>query len=568
MKVPYLKSLIVASGAALFATGCGSSDLLMVSSEPVTVSSELPLKKTPPTETQLKAWKGSDLLKDTIPGMSVAKAYSEIIKDQKGETVIVAVLDSGVDIEHEDLDGKIWVNEDEIPNNGIDDDKNGYIDDVHGWNFLGDMVGANLNFTRILKELKPKYDGKSDDEISAENQEEYALYKRANAEHEKKHAEALQGKQRYEMLLQRVTIAKTAISEKLGKEEFTIEEVAAIETDSTELQQQKAFLLAIMNNVGSDFGEVKEQLNGGIDYFSHQLNYHYNLDFNGREIIGDNPNDITDTDYGNNDVDGPEADDEAHALHGTHVAGIIGAERNNGTGMDGVAENVELMVLRAVPDGDEFDKDVALAIRYAVDNGATVINGSFGKYYSSHSDWVNDAIKYAAKHDVLIVKAAGNNAYDLNTIRVYPNDQWPEHTEEIADNFLTVGALNYEYGKEMVAGFSNYGTRTVDVFAPGVEIYSAAPHDEYKFLQGTSMASPAVAGVAAVIRSYYPKLSASQVKQIIMESGIPLNIDVEVPTPREEMTEEANIKTFDQLSVSGKIVNLFNALILADTIAK
>ncbi|HET8808915.1 MAG TPA: S8 family peptidase [Flavobacteriaceae bacterium] len=565
MKIPQFKFIVAASGAAIIAAGCGSSNLA-VTSTPIAVTGELPIKNVPLTDAQMETWKNADLVNDTIPGMSVDKAYNEIIKEQEGETVIVAVVDSGVDIEHEDLDSKIWTNEDEIPNNGIDDDKNGYVDDVHGWNFLGDMVGANLNFVRILKDLKPKYDGKTAEEISPENQEEYELYKRANAEYEQKYAEALQNKQRYEMILQRVNAAKTAVAEKLGKEDFTLEDVQNMEAEATELQQQKAFLTAIMGQVGSDFGKVKEELNGAIEYFSNQLDYHYNLKFNGREVVGDNPDDITDTDYGNNDVDGP-TEEETHALHGTHVAGIIGAERNNGIGMNGVAENVELMILRTVPDGDEFDKDVALAIRYAVDNGAKVINGSFGKYYSSHPNWVNEAIKYAAEHDVLVVKAAGNNAYDLNETRVYPNDQWPEHPEEIANNFMSIGAIGYEYGKGMVAGFSNYGTRTVDVFAPGVEIYASVPHNEYKFLQGTSMAAPAVAGVAAVIRSYYPKLSASQVKQIIMESGIPLNLEVSVPTPREERTEEENIQTFDKLSVSGKIVNLYNALILADEVA-
>ena len=567
MRIPCLKPFIAASGAAIIAAGCGSSNLLVVESEPIEVSNDLPLKNTKLTDTQLESWKDFDLVTDTVPGMSVDKAYDQIIKDQQGETVIVAILDSGVDIEHEDLSGKIWVNEDEIPNNGIDDDKNGYVDDVHGWNFMGDMIGANMNFVRILKELKPKYDGKSADEISPENKEEYALYKRASEEYEKEHEEALQNQQRYKMILQRVDNARTAVSEKLGKEDFTLDDVQNMEAESTELQQQQAFLTAIMSQVGADFEKVTEELNDGIDYFGNRLEYHYNLEFNGREIVGDNPDDITDTQYGNNDVDGP-TEEEKHATHGTHVAGIVGAERNNGIGMNGVAENVELMVLRAVPDGDEFDKDVALAIRYAVDNGAKVINGSFGKYYSSHPKWVNEAIQYAAEHDVLVVKAAGNDALNLNENRVYPNDQWPGQTEEIADNFLTVGALNYEYGKGMVAGFSNYGKNSVDVFAPGVQIYASVPLNKYEFLQGTSMASPAVAGVAAVIRSYYPKLSAAQVKQIIMNSGIPITAEVSVPTPREERTEQENIQTFDQLSVSGKIVNLYNALILANKIAK
>lgn len=566
MRIPFFKSMIAASGAAILVAGCGTPNLV-VNSEPVQISEELPSKNAELTEDQLKTWKAADLLKDTIPGMSVDKAYSEIIKDQVGETVIVAVLDSGVDIEHEDLDGKIWVNEDEIPNNGIDDDKNGYVDDVHGWNYLGDMIGANLEFVRILKKLKPTYDGKTADQISPENKEEYALYKRASEEYDKKYSEAVQNKSYYENIVTTLSSAKTAVAEKLGKDDFTKEELSNMEAETLELQQQKGMLLGIMGQVGGDLSVVDKELQSGIDYFSGQLEHNYNLDFNGREVVGDDSGNLTDTDYGNNDVDGP-TEEEEHVKHGTHVAGIIGAERNNNLGVNGVAENVKIMVLRAVPDGDEFDKDIARGIRYAVDNGAKIINGSFGKYYSQHSEWVNDAIKYAAEHDVLIVRAAGNDALNLDTNRVYPNDQWPGHSEEIADNFLVVGALNYEYGEGLVAGFSNYGVENVDVFAPGVKIYSSTPLDTYEYLQGTSMAAPAVAGVAAVIMSYYPKLSAVQVKQIIEESGIAITMEVLVPTPREERTETKNSKSFETLSTSGKIVNLYNALILADSIAK
>ncbi len=566
MRIPYFKSIIAASAAAILAVGCGAPNLV-VNSEPIKVPQELPLKNAELTEQQLKPWKSLDLIKDTIPGMSVDKAYSEIIKDQKGKTVIVAVLDSGVDIEHEDLDSKIWVNEDEIPNNGIDDDNNGYVDDIHGWNYLGDMVDANLELVRILKKLKPKYDGKSANEIAPENKEEYALYKRANKEYEEKHTQAAQNKAYYENLISGLKSTEKTIVDKFG-EDFTQEEVSNMEAETPQLQQQKVMLLQLMDRAGEDFSfeKIYEQLNEGIDYFGNQLEYNYNLDFDDRKIVGDDPNDWSDTDYGNNDVDGP-TEDEEDVMHGTHVAGIIGAERNNGIGVNGVAENVKIMVLRAVPDGDEFDKDIARGIRYAVDNGAKIINGSFGKYYSAHSKWVNDAIKYAADHDVLIVRAAGNDAMNLDTNRVYPNDQWPGQSEEIANNFLVVGALNYQYGEGLLAGFSNYGLTNVDVFAPGVQIYSSTPLNTYKYLQGTSMASPAVAGVAAVIRSYYPKLSAAQVKSIIEESGIPITTEVIVPTPRDQRTENKNMNTLNKVSVSGKIVNLYNALILADTVA-
>ena len=229
--------------------------------------------------------------------------------------------------------------------------------------------------------------------------------------------------------------------------------------------------------------------------------------------------------------------------------------------MDGVAKNVEIMVLRAVPDGDEYDKDIALAIRYAADNGAKVINTSFGKYYSPHPEWVWDAIKYAAKKDVLIVNAAGNEAFDIDTIQVYPNDQ--EGTgPEITDNLLTVGALNYEYGSGLVANFSNYGKSSVDVFAPGVEIWSTTPLSTYEHLQGTSMASPAVAGVAAMLRSYYPKLSAKQVKSILKNSGLTTKTSVVLGG------DSSKKEAFSDISTSGKMVNMYNAFILASKTSK
>jgi cell wall-associated protease len=243
-------------------------------------------------------------------------------------------------------------------------------------------------------------------------------------------------------------------------------------------------------------------------------------------------------------------------MHGTHVAGIIAAQRGNDIGMDGVAQNVEIMVVRAVPDGDEYDKDVALAIRYAVDNGAKVINTSFGKAYSQNPEWVWDAIKYAGKKDVLIVNASGNDGVDLDVVTSYPNDQTGTGAE-MSDNFITIGALNYKYGKEMVATFSNYGATSVDLFSPGVKIWATTPLDTYKYLQGTSMASPNVAGVAAMIRSYYPKLSAKQVKQVLMDSGL------HTSTPVIVGGEESNVQPFDAISKSGKTANLYNALIMA-----
>lgn len=553
-----LKPLFFAATSVLLLTSCGSS-IAPITLAPIKNIEKQPSKVSDLSDDQLKTWSGADLVTDTIPGMSVNKAYAEIISalDGKGTKVIVAVIDSGVDIEHEDLKNVIWVNEGEIPNNGIDDDKNGYIDDIHGWNFLGDIVGENLEYTRIVRRYGDVFNGKEASDISESDKSNYDLYQKAKAEHDKNYAAASGNKERYSKMLADTKEAHKAISKKLGKEDYTAEDLNAISNPSEEEQKQIGVLTQMLSQ-GRSIPELMERFQGGIDYFSGQLENHFNVTTDFRGVLGDDPYDITDTNYGNNDVDGPDPKKE-DVMHGTHVAGIIAAQRGNGIGMDGVAKNVEIMVVRTVPDGDEYDKDVALAIRYAVDNGAKVINASFGKSFTQNPEWVWDAIKYAAKHDVLFVHAAGNDGNDLDVEENYPNDHMGTG-EEISDNYISIGALNYKYGKDMVASFSNYGTKNVDVFSPGVKIWATTPLDTYKYLQGTSMASPNVAGVAALIRSYFPKLSASQVKHVLMDSGVSSTIPVVVGG------EESNVKPFNTITTSGKMVNLYNALIMASKI--
>ena len=547
-----LKPFLLATTTLLLAS-CGSS-VAPIDATLLKSSNSLTLKTEKVEDVQLKVWSATDIATDTIPGMSVDKAYAELIPNLKGTNVIVAVIDSGIDIEHEDLKNVIWINRGEIPNNGIDDDKNGFIDDVHGWNFLGDIVGENLEFTRIVRRYDGKFNGKDVAEISEVDMETFVLYQKAKAEQNKNYDETEANRDRYTQMLKQVTDANNQISKKLGKEDYTAEELAAI-IDPDDDEQKNIAVLTQMLSYGGSIPEFMVRLNGGIDYYDGRMKNHFNMDTDFRGVLNDNPYDITDTSYGNNDVDGPNPKKE-DALHGTHVAGIIAAERGNGIGMDGVAQNVEIMVVRAVPDGDEYDKDVALAIRYAVDNGAKVINTSFGKGYSQNPEWVWDAIKYAGKKDVLIVNAAGNDGVDLDITTSYPNDQNGTGAE-MSDNFITIGALNYKYGEEMVATFSNYGATSVDLFSPGVKIWSTTPLDTYEYLQGTSMASPNVAGVAAMIRSYYPKLSAKQVKQVLMDSGL------HTSTPVIVGGEESNIQPFDAISKSGNTANLYNALIMA-----
>ncbi|RZS99347.1 S8 family peptidase [Aquimarina brevivitae] len=555
-----LNKLVIAGAIATLLWGCGGAPVIV--STPIENIDSIPLKNTDLTETQLKNWGAYDLVTDTIPGMSVEKAYQEIIKDQKGTTVIVGVIDSGVDIEHEDLDDVIWTNKDEIPNNNIDDDNNGYVDDIHGWNFLGDAKHENLEFIRIVKKYKPKFSGKTLANIAEDERDIYQLYIEAKAEYEEKYQEAMGTKMQYEQILQQAKISHAKIKETLGKADYTQKELLGIKAENPEMQQHIAFLSQMFGflDPGQGIPDLIKNLNEGIDYFTDQLNYHLNIDFDGRSVVGDDVDDINDTDYGNNNVMGPDPEKE-NIKHGTHVAGTVAAERNNGIGMNGVAQNVKIMPIRAVPDGDEYDKDVALAIRYAVDNGAKVINTSFGKYFSTHPEWVREAIKYAGKNDVLIVNAAGNESYNLDEKATYPNDQ-TDNVTEISDNVITIGALNYEYGANLVASFSNYGKSNVDVFAPGVKIWSTTPNSTYEYLQGTSMAAPAVSGVAAMIRSYFPKLSAAEVKKILMDSGLATKTVVIIGG------ETQGTESFANLSKSGKMVNMYNALIMAAKLSK
>jgi len=534
-----IKSLCAALFASILLVGCGGAALVSTPSENIDTN---PLKVAALTPEQEKSWGHADLVTDTIPGMSVDKAYDEIIRNRKGNTVVVAVVDSGIDLEHEDLDDVLWTNKDEVPNNGKDDDNNGYVDDVHGYNFLGDSYNEQLEFARMLRL----------------NIGSATRLSEAQKELDKEYPEAVQNKQQYEQILQVVKASDKAIQEELGKETYTKEEVMAIQTNDEQLQQFKGVIVQ-MYEYADSIEEVLGELNEGIEYFSERVNYNLNKEFDGRTVVGDDPYDFKDTQYGNGN---PNSQIESES-HGTHVAGIIAAERNNGLGVNGVAQNVQIMSVRAVPNGDEYDKDIALAIRYAVDNGAQIINCSFGKSFSPNAEWVYDAIRYAASKDVLIVHAAGNDGIDLDdpTNTNFPNDHQYKGAE-ISDNVITVGALAPKYGSEMVATFSNYGKQNVDVFAPGDDIYSTVPFSSYKSQGGTSMAAPAVAGVAALIRSYHPSFTAAEVKQILMQSGVTSKASVILSG------DASKAKPFSEISKSGKMVNAYNALLLADNITK
>ena len=504
-------------------------------------------------------------------GISMKKAYGEFLKNKKTKTVVVAVIDSGIDIEHADLAGNIWVNPGEIPDNGQDDDKNGYIDDIHGWNFIGGPDGKNVGpdtyeATRVYASLKYKYENANAATLNKEQKLEYDTYLRAKETVDKEIEKANAGLKQLETVEMKVMSSLDALTVALGDKPLTTENLEMIDTkDNQALTMAKNIAAQYLS--ASDVNTIdgmKEVIRGEIaedkKASQNKLDYAYNINFDPRKtIVKDNYADPTEKFYGNNDVEGPDP------LHGTHVAGIIGAIRDNSIGMDGVAPNVKLMSVRAVPDGDERDKDVANAIRYAVDNGATVINMSFGKGFGTHKNLVDEAVKYAAKKDVLLVHAAGNSGQNNDQIINYPNSNFEKKSgflckkQKKDKNWVEVGALNYKGGEDAAAPFSNYGIKEVDLFAPGMKIYSTMPNNEYAPLQGTSMASPVVAGVAATLRSVFPALTAEQVKEALLKSVTPITQDVKLPGSK---TEKIN---FSKLSVTGGVVNLDKALTYAST---
>lgn len=535
------KLFLYSAFAVLSFTGCKSIANISVPTGSVTAISAT-AKKMPLTEVESQNWQHLDLVQDSIPGMSVDKAY-DFLTGKKGTVVVVGVIDSGTDLTHEDLSGNAWVNPKEIAGNGIDDDKNGFIDDINGWNFLGSIYKENTELTRII--ANPAIaDAKT--------------VERAKIAYDKKVEEAKMNKLRYGQMLAGVQNADETIKNNLGKTEYTKEDVLAITSTEpavvqsvTVAKQMFGFGLESLQQAIDELTKLVETADGLLSGDGLKTNY--------RTALGDDENTMEVTIYGDNKV-GNTIKSEAH---GSHVSGIIGAVRNNEIGMNGVANNVKIMAVRAVPDGDEYDKDVALAIRYAVDNGAKVLNTSFGKGYSPKKEWVWDAIKYAASKDVLIVNAAGNDGKNIDEELTYPNDSKDLKTE-ISDNVLTIGAMSSNYNENLPASFSNYGKVNVDVFAPGVQIYSTTPGNEYQKFSGTSMAAPSTAGVAALVRSYYPKLSASQVKHILMNSGTLITIDVVKPGSQSRENPTGELVPFTDLSVSGRVVNAYNALLMAD----
>lgn len=506
-----------------------------------------------------KGWHMLDKTISGYQGISVDKAYDFVkAKKLKSKTVIVAIIDSGIDTLHEDLKPVLWKNPNEIAGNGIDDDKNGYVDDIYGWNFLGGRDGRNVEqdsyeAARVYHLFKDKWNEKvvKVEDLSPADAFEYQEWVRAKAE--------IVGDVNPLEVMQLRRMSKTmkagdsVIRVDLKKEEYSCKELNTYSTGNSAALKVKEILLSICkanDNEEITNQQILDQLEGDLNKMeaAEIVPKNYRGD-----IVQDNYNDFNDRFYGNNNV----MSSNKGALHGTHVAGIIGAARKNGLGMDGIADNVKLMMIRAVPDGDEHDKDIALAIRYAVDNGAQVINMSFGKSYSPEKKWVDEAVRYAESKGVLMVHAAGNDAKNLDTTFNYPTPLFLD--KKRPNNWITVGASGDPKAGGLTASFSNYGKNEVDVFAPGVKIYSSVPGgNTYQNLQGTSMASPVVAGLAAFILEYFPTLSAVQVKEVIEKSAKDPGVDVKNPG-NDKMVR------LSELSRTGGIINAYEAIKLAST---
>lgn len=519
-----------------------------------------------------KGWHTLDKEKDGYYGISLDKAYEFIkAKNLKSKTVVVAVIDSGIDTLQEDLQGVLWTNPKEVPGNGIDDDHNGYADDVHGWNFLGGKDGTNVKEdaseeARVYYKYKDKFEDKDFDSTSLKGKdaEIYPMWVKAK---KKIMGDGSDAGSVDLVMLRRVVNAciksDSILQKAMGKPEFTYKDLEAFQPTAVDAKTAKSVLVYLMKEEHDadmtntlfldEFKELTEQEERKMEMKeTAPKNYR-------QDVVKDDESDINDKNYGNNNIMAGDP------MHGTHVAGIIAAERNNGKGMDGIADNVKIMMIRVVPNGDEHDKDISLAIRYAADNGARVVNMSFGKNLSPDKRWVDEAVQYAESKGVLLIHAAGNDDADVDSVDNFPNPNFLD-SKSTASNWITVGAstepASDNDSRNYAASFSNYGKKEVDVFAPGTRIYSTLPGgNRYGNLDGTSMASPVVTGVAALILEYYPNLTPQQVKYCIEKSA------VSPVTKPKKADQEKETLNFSDMSKTGGILNAYGAVKLAASIA-
>lgn len=522
-----------------------------------------------------ETWYCKDYDIDKLPGISLDKWYNQNKKKPKN-TVIVAVIDTQIDKNHEDLQDKIWENSKEIADNNIDDDKNGYIDDIQGWNFTAKkdsyVVWGNFEYIRIVREFKNKFENQTETTVSKNDLYNYKEYLRAKKKLEE---ELSYYKNRLKSLEYSINIfpaVKDSLKHYFPKEDYTYKQLDSLYkiykiNDKTFRQRREdndrdlgAMIGFMIFRLESSEQTLSEVIESKIQTDS-IVNKNLNVNFDERKFIGDNPN-ILEKGYGSKNISISKEGHRSFQDHNTKVSGIIAANRNNNLGIRGIVQDVKIMPLTISFSGDEHDKDIAMAVYYAVDNGAKVINLSFIKEFSLRQQWVSESFKYAEKHNVLLVHAAGNESFDVDKNPTYPSDNNFDGTGEICNNFINVGSISTRLNNTFVSDFSNYGKLNVDLFAPGDEIYTTAAGNTYKFDSGTSLAAPMVSGTAALIWSYYPNLTAVEVKQIILDSGTSYDLEVIVPG-----TEDKKVP-FSELSKSGKVLNVYNAMQLAEKISK
>ena len=504
-------------------------------------------------------WFNQDQSADKSNGLGTERVYTDLLKGKKSTTVLVGVIDSGVDIDHEDLKDVIWTNPKEIPGNGLDDDKNGYVDDIHGWNFIGGANGKNINYerlemVRIFRKLDEKYHNKTESEIT--DKTEFKLYNEVKEKIERDTKKVSGQISQINFIYDQMIGINKDVKSALNIESVNKSALARFKSEDVKKKQMTALFTTFLQDDKTTLDEIIKELQEGKEYLDTRLRYNLNPDYDQRlEIVGDDENNPFEKNYGNNDVKGEDP------KHGTHVSGIIAAVRNNNLGINGIADNVRIMPVRAVPNGDERDKDIANAIYYAVDNGCQIINMSFGKSYVVHKEALDKAIKYAESKGVLLVHAAGNESTDIDLNPNYPTKK-TAGSKKGCKTWIEVGALSWKTGEELPAGFSNYGKKSVDVFAPGVDIYSTVPGNSYKKENGTSMACPATAGAAAVLKSYFPQLTAVEIKKIIEKT-----VNVSAKKNKVNLPAQGTIKKklvkFSDLSKTGGYVNLYEAVRLA-----
>ncbi|MFT3794700.1 S8 family serine peptidase [Flavobacterium sp.] len=534
-----------------------------------TQQGQSPNKTNPET---LQFWYAKDPVTDGIPGISLEKLYQKKKVPKTANTIIVAVLDTPIDLNHEDLQGQLWVNTKEIPDNQLDDDHNGYTDDVNGWNFTGKKQGGsvgwgNLEYVRLVRKWEPYFKDRDTTQLSQQDRYHFKEYQRANASLNYYRKFYQNWGKSLQFSIDIFPSCKDSLRKIFPDENYTLKDLDSVyalykTNDKTYWQRRDdkdrdrgAMIDYMRDFVESGEKNVAEIIRKKAEIDS-ILQKNTNLAYNERDLIGDNPN-ILEKGYGNNQVSAGQ-----NQKHGTEVAGIIAANRSNNSGIKGFSNQIRIMPLALLISGDEYDKDIAMAIYYAVDHGAKIINMSFGKEFSLEQQWVTEAIQYAQQKNVLIVHVAGNTRMDIDKNPYFPSDYSYQTHTEVASNFITVGASTHTPDVALVHATSGYGQNNVDLFAPGAQIFTTVPGNQYQSDSGTSLAAPMVSGAAALIWLHYPGLTVQQVKQILLDSGTAYDLEVWIPGGENQKVP------FRNLSKSGKILNVYRAMEMAKTISE